>query len=370
MSKKPYIPLCIPDIRGNAIEMISNAINENWVSSAAPGIDKFEKEIAHVSSSKFALATITGSAALHLALVTLGIGKGAKVLVPDFTFVATINAVLAVGATPVLVDVNNYSWTLDIDLTKEAIKIHKPEAIIVVHTLGHSAEMDELKNICSKNKILLIEDAAAAIGSNYKGKSLGTIGDAGIYSFNGNKTLTTGGGGALLLQSKKYEKKAKLLYRQARKDNEYSYSNIGFNYKMPNINAALGISQLNHLVDFINSKKNIATKYDKAIQGLKNIELMPRLDWGESSCWLYSIKTGNKHISLSLINYLKNKNIESKLFWNALSIQPPYKNFPSILNGTSESLSGCIVSLPCSTSMTEIEQDRVINSVKKWNLQI
>ncbi len=367
MSKKPYIPLCIPDIRGNAIEMVSNAINENWVSSAAPGVDVFENKIAQIVSSKFALATISGSAALHLALVTLGIGKGSKVLVPDFTFVATINAVIMTGATPILVDINNYSWTLDLNLTEKAIKLHKPDAVIVVHTLGHSAEMDELKSMCATKNVFLIEDAAASIGSNYKGKSIGTIGDAGIFSFNGNKTLTTGGGGALLLQSKEYSKRAKLLYKQARDSNEYTYSEVGFNYRMPNINAALGISQLNYLTNFINAKRNIAKIYDNALKELKNIKSMPRLEWGDSSCWLYSIKTSNKQTSLSIIDFLKSKNIEAKLFWNALSIQIPYKGFLSELQGNSVELSGSIVSIPCSTSLKNSEQQRVIEALIEWD---
>ena len=367
-SKKiDFIPLCVPDIRGNAIEAVSNAIKENWVSSAAPGVEIFENSIAQIASSKFALATINGSAALHLALATLGIGKGSKVIVPDLTFVATVNAVIMSGATPIFVDVNDYSWTLDTKLTEEAIKMYKPDAIIVVHTLGHPAEMDELKNICSINKIFLIEDAAGAIGSNYKEQIVGSLGDAGIYSFNGNKTFTTGGGGALLLQSKKYEKKAKLLYRQARIDNEYSYSQIGFNYRMPNINAALGLAQLEYLPDLIECKKNIALLYDNAFKGLQNIKLMPRLEWGESSCWLYSIKTFSKKSSLSLIKFLKDKNIESKLFWNALSIQSPYKNFSNLLQGNSLKFSGSIVSIPCSTSLKDKEQVRVIEALIEWD---
>ena len=362
-----YIPLSIPDIRGNASEVVGNVIKDNWVSSAAPGVDVFEKQIAKLASSKFALATINGSAALHLALVTLGIGKGSKVIVPDLTFAATVNAVILAGATPIFVDVNNYSWTLDINLTKEAIRLHKPDAIVVVHTLGHPAEMDELKNICSINKMLLIEDAAGAIGSRYKGKPLGSLGDAGVYSFNGNKILTTGGGGALLLQSKKYEKKAKILYKQARVANEYSYNYIGFNYRMPNINAALGLSQLEYLPDLIKSKQHIANIYDDSLKGLKNIISMPRLDWGESSCWLYSLKTANKKSSLSLIKFLKNRKIESKLFWNALSVQRPYKSFYNVLQGNSIKFSGTIVSIPCSSSLKKKDQLTVIEALIEWN---
>ena len=362
-----YIPLSIPDIRGNASEVVGNVIKDNWVSSAAPGVDVFEKQIAKLASSKFALATINGSAALHLALVTLGIGKGSKVIVPDLTFAATVNAVILAGATPIFVDVNNYSWTLDINLTKEAIRLHKPDAIVVVHTLGHPAEMDELKNICSINKMLLIEDAAGAIGSRYKGKPLGSLGDAGVYSFNGNKILTTGGGGALLLQSKKYEKKAKILYKRARVANEYSYNYIGFNYRMPNINAALGLSQLEYLPDLIKSKQHIANIYDDSLKGLKNIISMPRLDWGESSCWLYSLKTANKKSSLSLIKFLKNRKIESKLFWNALSVQRPYKSFYNVLQGNSIKFSGTIVSIPCSSSLKKKDQLTVIEALIEWN---
>jgi perosamine synthetase len=362
-----YIPLSIPDIRGNASEAVGNVIRDNWVSSSSSGVDIFEEQIAKIASSRFALATINGSAALHLALVTLGIGKGSKVIVPDLTFAATVNAVILAGATPIFVDVNNYSWTLDINLTKEAIKLYKPDAIIVVHTLGHPAEMDELKIICSKNKMLLIEDAAGAIGSKYKGRIVGSIGDAGVYSFNGNKVLTTGGGGALLLQSEKYEKKSKVLYRQARIANEYSYHHIGFNYRMPNINAALGLSQLEYLPDLIKAKKHIANVYDDVLMELKNITSMPRLDWGESSCWLYSIKTANKEISLSLISFLKKRNIEAKLFWNALSIQRPYKKFYNLLQGNSINFSGTIVSIPCSSSLKKEDQLRVIEALIEWD---
>lgn len=371
MSNK-FVPLSIPDIRGNAAERVSIAIKDNWVSSVAPGVTDFENKIAKSSSSKYALATITGSAALHLALASLGIGKGSKVIVPDLTFVATINAVIAVGATPVLVDINNYSWTLDINLTKKAIKIYKPDAIIVVHTLGHPAEMDEFKDLCIKNNVLLIEDAAGQIGAKYKGKNLGTIGDAGIFSFNGNKIFTTGAGGALLLQNKAYEEKAKLLYKQARfSSDEYVYTDIGFNYRMCNINASFGLSQINYLKKLINIKLRLAKTYDKAFSDIKRFSVMPRLEWAKGSyVFLYSLRTKNKNESLSLIKYLKEHEIEGKLFWNGLSTQAPYKKYKKILNGVSESLSGTIVSLPCFTSMSTKDQERVIQSVKSWNKEI
>ena len=306
---------------------------------------------------------------MHLALAALGIGPGSKVLVPDLTFVATINAVIAVGATPILVDINNYSWTIDINLTKKAIKTYNPDALIVVHTLGHPAEMDEIKEICSQNNILMIEDAAGQIGAKYKGKNLGTFGDAGIFSFNGNKIFTTGAGGALLLQDEIYEKKAKLLYKQARiSSDEYIYSDVGFNYKMCNINAAFGLSQIKYLNKLIDLKLNLAKVYDSAFEDISRFDVMPRLEWSKGSyIWLYSLKTQNKDESLSLIKYLKELKIEGKLFWNSLSSQAPYKKYNSLLNGISESLSGSIVSLPCSTSLTEEEQERVIDGIRSWH---
>ena len=365
-----FIPLAIPDIQGDAIKYVTRTIEENWVSSVAPGVLDFESKLANIVSSKYALATITGSAALHLGLASLGIGKGSKVLVPDLTFVATINAVLAVGAIPILIDINDYSWTIDINLIKKAIKTHKPDAIIIVHTLGHPAEMDEILNICYENNILVIEDAAGQVGAKYKNKNIGTLGDMGIYSFNGNKLFTTGAGGALLTQQEEYKNKAELLYKQARtSSDEYIYSDVGFNYRMCNINAAFGMSQIDYIDKLINLKLKLSKIYDEAFIGIERFKLMPRLDWSKGSyIWLYSIETKNKNESLSLISYLKNFNIEGKLFWNGLSTQEPYKKFPKILNGISNSLSGKIVSLPCSTSINENEQERVIDSVKKWTI--
>ena len=313
-SNDKFIPLAIPDIQGDAVARVTKVIEDNWVSSVAPGVLEFEKSIASIVSSKFALATITGSAALHLGLAALGIGKGSKVLVPDLTFVATINAVLAVGATPILVDINDYSWTIDLNLTKEAIQSYKPDAMIVVHTLGHPAEMDEIITICQENNILLIEDSAGQVGAKYKKKNIGTFGDAGIYSFNGNKLFTTGAGGALLIQNEEYKKKAELLYKQGRVNStEYIYSDIGFNYRMCNINAAFGLSQLKYIDKLIKLKLNLAKIYDNAFAGIERFTVMPRLDWSKGSyVWLYSLKTKSKNESISLINYLKEFKIEGK----------------------------------------------------------
>ncbi len=366
-NNKHFIPLMIPDIRGKPEKRITKAIKDNWVSSVAPDIKNFEREIAKIAEAKYCMATITGSAALHLALKTLGIGKGSKVLVPDLTFAATINSVILSGAEPIIVDINNYSWTLSIELTEAAIKKFKPDAIVAVHTLGHPAEMDELKLICKKYEILLIEDAAGALGAEYKGKAVGCIGDAGIFSFNGNKLLTTGSGGALVFNKKFLIDKANILGRQAKKGLDYNYIDVGYNYRMSNLNALLGYAQIEYFNELINKKRKIADIYDNAFKNINQFGVMPRLEWANSSCWLYSLRMNDKKSALSLINYLKQRNIEGRLFWNSLTIQKPFESFQSILDGTSQTLNDKIVSIPCSSSLSVNAQNTVIQSILDWD---
>tara|TARA_B100001248_G_C27392502_1_gene463292 strand:+ start:271 stop:1395 length:1125 start_codon:yes stop_codon:yes gene_type:complete len=363
----PFIPLAVPDLRGKHINMLSNAIKDNMISSAGPAVEKFESLIAKELNSKFALATITGSAALHLALKIFDIGRGHKVLVPDFTFAATINSVIVSGAEPILVDVNRETWTLDVDLTEKAVKKFKPRAIIVVHTLGHPAQMDELNKIALENNIILIEDAAGAIGAKYKNKLVGSLSDAGIFSFNGNKVFTTGAGGAVVLNKKGLYKKGKTLYTQARKRGLYDYSDVGYNYKMPSLTASLGISQIPFLKKLIKKKRIIADKYDSHFSAIKQFNTMPRKKWAQSSCWLYSLQFKSTSNAKAFTEYLLSKKVGAKLFWNALSKQKPYKKYKSILCGTASALSNKIVSIPCSTSLNDDEQNKVINVVESWS---
>ena len=363
---KKFIPLSVPDLRGNIKEHLLKAIEENWISSAAPGVKNFEKEIAKIAYSKFAIATITGSAALHLALKTLKIGVGNKVVVPDFTFAASINAVELVGATPIIVDVSKEDWTLDTKLLEKVILKDKPDAVIVVHTLGHPAKMNDLLKFKKKYKLKIIEDAAGAMGAEFENKKVGCIGDAGIFSFNGNKVLTTGSGGALLLNSKTLYNRASLLAKQGKEGIEYKYKYSGFNYKMSNINASIGYPQIKLFKDLLKKKIAIAITYDTAFQLISKFTPMPRSVKVKSSCWLYSLKMSSRGDAKSLIKFLKDKNIESRLFWESLSSQKPYKNYITVSNKVSNYLSGRIVSLPCSTSLTDDDQKTVIKETLNW----
>ena len=363
---KKFIPLSVPDLRGNIKDHLFKAIEENWISSAAPGVKAFEKEIAKIACSKFAIATITGSAALHLALKTMKIGVGDKVVVPDYTFAASINAVELVGATPIIVDVSKEDWTLDTKLLEKVILKEKPTAVIVVHTLGHPAKMNDLLKFKKKYKLKIIEDAAGAMGAEFKNKKVGCIGDAGIFSFNGNKVLTTGSGGALLLNSKKLFIRANCLAKQGKEGAEYKYKYSGFNYKMSNLNASIGYPQIKLFKSLLKKKIDIAIMYDKAFKLISKFSPMPRSASTKSSCWLYSIKMSSRRDAKSLIKYLKHKNIESRLFWENLSSQKPYKSYTTISNKVSSNLSGRVVTLPCSTSLTEKDQKTVIMETLNW----
>ena len=273
---KIKIPVSIPDLKGDIKKYLNKAIDENWVSSAAPGVKKFEQEVAKIAKCKYAIATITGSAALHLALKTLKIGKGDKVIVPDFTFAATINAVELSGAEPVIVDVGENDWTLDIKLLEKAILKVKPAAVIVVHTLGHPADMKSLLKLKKKYKFKIIEDAAGAMGAEYFKKRVGCLADLGIFSFNGNKVLTTGSGGALLINSIRHLNRANLLSKQGKLNADYKYICSGYNYKMSNINAALGYAQIKLFNQTLKEKLKIAKIYDFAFKNIDKFSVMPR----------------------------------------------------------------------------------------------
>lgn len=363
---RKFIPLSIPDLRGNINYHLIKSVRENWVSSAAPDIKKFEHEIAKIAASKFAIATITGSAALHLALKTLGLGKSDKIVVPDFTFAASINAIELVGGIPLMVDVNYQDWTLDTSLLEQVILKEKPKAVIVVHTLGHPADMKKILKLKKKYKIKVIEDAAGAMGAEFKNKKVGCLGDAGIFSFNGNKIITTGSGGALLLNSKKLYNLAMLLAKQGKPNINYKYKYSGFNYKMSNINASLGYPQIKLFNQFLKKKIDIANLYDKAFRLNHRFSTMPRSSNVKSSCWLYSLKMRTKKDAKSLIKFLYNRNIEARLFWENLSSQKPYKDYFFKGNDVSIELSRKIVSLPCSTNLTIKDQKIVIKEVLSW----
>lgn len=360
------IPLAIPDLRGNETAYLGRCVADNWVSSAGPQVAKLEERMAALAGRTQGVATVNGAAALHLALVAAGVGPGDRVVVPDWTFAATANTVLMAGATPVFVDVTAESWTLDPELLWQAIAESEPAAVLPVHALGHPADMDPIVNACREKGIAVIEDAAGAIGAAYCGRPVGSLGDAAIFSFNGNKTVTAGGGGALVTDRADWATRARALATQARDGAAYRYLEPGFNYRMPNVNAALGLAQLERLDEMVAAKRAIAARYDAALSGRDDLAPMPRCVWAETSCWLYSVRCADRMAAADLIDQLDRAAADARLFWEALSDQPPYADFPAHRTGVAAALSGTVVSLPCSSQLSEADQARVIAALDGW----
>jgi perosamine synthetase len=362
------IPLAEPDLSGREKDYLLACVETNWVSSAGPYVRAFEEHVAAAAGRRHGVALVNGTAALHLALVAAGVGPGARVIVPDFTFAATANAVYHAGATPYFVDVSADTWSLDPTLV-EAVLADSSQpiaAVIAVHTLGTPADMDPLKRLCAEAGVPLIEDAAGALGARYRGRPVGALGDAAMFSFNGNKTVTAGGGGVIVTDREDWATRLRALSTQARSGSRYRYDDVGFNYRLTNVNAAIGLAQMERLDVLLARKRHIAAVYDAALAGRGDLVAMPRPDWADSACWLYSVLCASAADAEAMVAQLNAEHIEARLFWESLSGQAPYAAAPRRLIGVSQSLSGRIVSLPCSAGLTETQQQCVIAALASW----
>lgn len=363
------IPLSVPDLGGHEADAVAACVRSTWVSSAGPEVTAFEARIAKLCGRDHGIAMVNGTAALHLALVAAGVGADHLVIVPDWTFAATANAVRHAGATPLFVDVTAESWTLDPALVEDVLSGPlggRVAAVVPVHALGHPADMDPLVSLCARHGVPLIEDAAGAIGADYRGRSVGSFGHMAMFSFNGNKTITTGGGGMIVTDSADTADAVRSLSVQARSSTAYRYDAVGWNYRMPNLNAALGLAQLDRLAVILDMKAAIAGRYDAALAGRDDLQLMPRCPWGGSSHWLYSVRCASPADAAALVRHLEGAGIQARVFWEALSSQAPYAQAPRLLTGVAAALSGTVVSLPSSSTLTETETGMVVDAVAHW----
>lgn len=367
MSDLLMIPLTVPDLRGNEAKYLQQCVSDNWVSSAGPFVTEIERRMADMTGRRQAVATVNGTTAIELVLRALDVGPGDLVAVPDWTFSATANAVIHAGADPLFIDVDDASWTLDATLLSSALAEYgtRVKAVIPVHALGHPADMDAVLNVCDA-ALPVIEDAAGAIGAAYKGRPVGSLAHAAIFSFNGNKTVTAGGGGMVVTDDEALAAKIRHLSTQARLGDEYRYDDAGFNYRMPNINAAVGLAQLERLDVMLTAKRSIAARYDRALAGRHDLQPMPRCAWADSGCWIYSVLTASRADAESLVAVAAARNIQARIFWQSLTAQPPYAAFPRRLAGVSARLTGTVVSLPCSSNLAAAEQQRVIDMLAAW----
>lgn len=330
------IPVAKPFLGAEELENIKEAVESGWISSKGRFITEFEEKFAAFCGVEYGIATSNGTTALHLALTCLGIGKGDEVIVPDLTFIATANAVTYTGATPVMVDSSSAYWGIDPVLIEEKITT-RTKAIIPVHLYGHPCDMDAIMNIARAHDLFIIEDAAEAHGAEYKGRKVGRFGDIACFSFFGNKIITTGEGGMCLTSDKEIAAKLRILRDHGQSvGKRYWYDVVGFNYRMTNIQAALGVAQVKRLEQLIDIKRQIGGWYAEGLDGLFNERLIvpaPEMPWAKTVYWLYSILLTNRFgISRNeLISRLSDMGIETRPFFFPLHLLPPYRsslNFP------------------------------------------
>ena len=375
MKKRIY--LASPHMGGEELKYINEAFDTNWVAPLGPNVTGFENEMCEYTGAKAATATVSGTSAIHLALKCLGVGQGDVVFCSTLTFSATANPIIYQGAEPVFIDSNYETWNMcPIALQKafdDAEKNNKmPKAVVVVNLYGQSADYDALKAICDKYNVPIIEDAAESLGATYKGKQTGTIGEIGIYSFNGNKIITTSGGGMMVSNNEEYTKKALFWATQSREaERHYEHKELGFNYRMSNVVAGIGRGQLKVLDERIAKKKEIYEAYKEGFKDIDYIDIMDVADYGEPNYWLTGaiVKKDSKIRPLDIILALESENIESRPVWKPMHMQPifeKYKFFSSLEVGSiSEDLFNRGICLPSDTKMTKEDLSRVLDIIQK-----
>jgi len=355
-----------PHMSGNEQKYIDEVFKSNYIAPLGKFVDRFEKSICDYTGTKYALATNTATSALHLALRVLGVGKNDYILASSFTFIGSINAILYQNATPIFID-SDESWNLSPKLLKQAIlnAPKKPKALILTHLYGQMAKIDEIVNICKENSIYLIEDSAESLGAIYKDKQSGTFGDFGVFSFNGNKILTTSGGGMLVSENREWIEKAKFYSTQAREDFlHYEHKEYGYNYRMSNVLAAIGVAQMEVLNSRIQKRREIFEYYKQKLSDIKEINFMPEIEKSKGNRWLSALTFKNTN-PYKIIEALAKENIESRPLWKPMHLQPLFKNSLKEVDGTSKKLFEQGICLPSGSSMRENDLLRVVYAIRK-----
>lgn len=350
-------------------EYINKAFESNWIAPLGPNVDGFEQDIRDYTKSTEALALSSGTAAIHLALKLSNIKPGDNVFCQSLTFAATANPIMYEKANPIFIDSEYLTWNMSPEALERAFeKYPGTKVVIVVHLYGINARMDEIRQICDDNNAILIEDAAESLGSSYKDKASGTIGDFGIFSFNGNKIITTSGGGMLVSSNKDMIDKARFWATQAREQaRHYQHNEVGYNYRLSNVLAGIGRGQMRVLDQRVARKKEIFKKYKESLGHLDGITFMPENEWSENNYWLSSMIVKNSHITaLDVIIALENENIESRPVWKPMHLQPVFSEYDFISvdnHDVSKDLFEHGVCLPSDTKMTDEELERVIKII-------
>lgn len=352
--------------QGYEQEYVKDAFDKNWIAPLGENVDKFEEELVEMTKAGNALALNSGTSALHLALKAAGVGQDDIVFCQSLTFSASANPIRYEKAIPVFIDSEYETWNMDPKALEEAFEKYTPKAVIVVNLYGLSAKLDEIKAICEKHNTPIIEDAAESLGTVYKGQWTGTFGDYGIYSFNGNKIITTSGGGMLVSNNKEGIDKARYWATQAREQVlHYEHKDIGYNYRLSNVCAGIGRGQLKVLADRVDKKRAIYNKYAEGFKDIDAITMIPDHDYETSNHWLSALTVDPQVITpTEIIDALAKENIESRPVWKPMHMQPVFEEYDFIGGNVAQSLYENGICLPSDSKMTNDGIDRVIKIVK------
>jgi perosamine synthetase len=377
-----FIPLMVPEIRGNEWKYVKECLDTNWVSSVGSYVDRFEKMAAERAGTKYATATVNGTAALHIALILAGVQADDEVLVSSLTFIAPANAIRYIGAWPIFIDAEPQYWQIDpagvVDFLEEGCRWdghvlrnrrtgRRVSAILPVHILGHPADLDPILEVAAKYSLSVIEDATEGLGARYRGRSVGGIGHAGCFSFNGNKIITTGGGGMIVTNDAEWAVRAKYLTTQAKDDPiEYVHDAVGYNYRLTNLLAAVGCAQMEQLETFVEAKRQVARRYQESLASLPGILLPEEAPWAFSTFWMYTLLIDERqsHIdSREFLRKLASCKIQARPLWQPLHRSRAHSPSGRPICPNSDSLYSKAISLPCSVGLIRSAQDRVIEIV-------
>ncbi|MGA3007496.1 MAG: LegC family aminotransferase [Opitutaceae bacterium] len=374
--------MIVPEIRGNEWRYIKECLDTNWVSSVGSYVDRFEKLLAGLAGTRYAVATVNGTSALHVALLVAGVEPDDEVLVSSLTFIAPANAIRYVGAWPVFIDAEPRYWQMDpaqaVDFLEQACRWdgqalrnrrtgRRVKAILPVHILGHPVDLDPILAVAEKYALPVIEDATEGLGAQYRKRSLGGLGHIGCFSFNGNKIITTGGGGMLVTNNDTWAARAKYLTTQAKDDPiEYIHGALGYNYRLTNLLAAMGCAQMEQLDPFVQAKRQIAERYRKALGALPGLHLPEEAEWAFSTFWMYTLRVDEKVSRLDsrgLLRTLGEKKIQARPLWQPLHRSPVHGSDGSPPCPRADLLYRQAISLPCSVGLTPSVQALVTDAV-------
>jgi perosamine synthetase len=377
-----FIPLIVPEIRGHEWDYIKECLDTNWVSSVGTYVERFEKMVAERAGAQYAVATVNGTSALHIALLLAGVQPDDEVLTSTLTFIAPANAIRYVGAWPIFLDADPVYWQIDPVAVKSFLENdcqwdgitlrnrhtnRRIGAILPVHILGHPADIQPILDLAATYSLPVIEDATESLGSRYRGRSPGSLAHVGCFSFNGNKIITTGGGGMLVTDNSDWAARAKYLSTQAKDDPiEYIHNTVGYNYRMTNMLAAMGCAQIEQLDEFVEAKRKIAARYLDSLAQVPGIHLPQEAEWATSSFWMFTVLIDENVASIpsrELLRELSSQNIQTRPLWQPMHQSRAHSPIGSPPCPNAEALYRQALSLPCSVGLTWPQQSRVIDAI-------